>query len=139
MANVKDVDANELIKIAAAKLKELNIEKPNYIGYVKTSAGKERMPADEDFWYVRCASVLRQVYLKGPIGVSRLRTKYGTRKRHAVRRHHYYRGSGSIIRDSLITLEKIGYVQKAKKGRIITAKGKSFLDKISNEIIKTGA
>lgn len=136
MANVKDVEANALIKKVAEKLKEANIQKPDYIDFVKSGAGRDRVPQQEDFWYIRCASILRQVYLNGPIGVSKLRTRYGNRKEHGVRRHHHYKAGGSIIKDAFDALEKLGYIKKTNAGRIITDSGRSFIDKISNEIAK---
>jgi small subunit ribosomal protein S19e len=136
MANVYEVDAGEFIKRSAAKLKAAQLKKPVYIDYVKSGAGRERVPADPDFWYERCASVLRQVYLNGPIGVSTLRTRYGNRKRHTVERHHHKRAGGSVIKDAFDALEKLGYVKKSGKGRVITPAGKSFADKVSNEIVK---
>ena len=91
MANVFEVDSGKLINGAAAKLKEKSIVKPDYIDFVKSGAGRERIPEQKDFWYLRCSSVLRQVYINGPLGVSALRTKYGNRKGHTVSRHHHMR------------------------------------------------
>ncbi len=136
MANVLEVDASKFIERAAARLKSSEIKKPKYVEFVKSGAGRERVPASEDFWYVRCASVLRQVYLNGPLGVSRLRTRYGNRKRHLVHSHHHIRAGGSLIKDAFDALEKLGYVKKTGDGRAITPTGKSFVDKISNEIAK---
>lgn len=136
MANVLEVDTQKLVEVAAVKLKESGIQKPKYIDFVKTGAGKERVPDSTDFFYSRCASILRQVYLNGPIGVSRLRTKYGSKRAHWVRRHHHYRAGGSIIKDAFDALEKKGYIKTTKTGRIITPGGKSFLDKLSNDISK---
>jgi len=136
MANIFEADAQKLIDSAALKLKESGIPKPEYIAYVKTGAAKERVPQDENFWYIRCASILRQVYLNGPIGISKLRTKYGTNRVHVVRRHHHYRSGGSIIKDAFDALEKKGYVKTTKQGRVITSAGRSFLDKVSNDTLK---
>ena len=133
MANVYDVDASELVKMAAEKLKS-KVKKPDYVNYVKSGAAKERMPEDPDFWYIRTASILRQVYVNGPVGVSRLRTRYGSRKDHVIHKHHHMPASGSIISDAFKELEGLDYVKKTGKGRVITPKGKSFLDKLSNEI-----
>ncbi len=135
MANVFDVKGSELVSVAAQRLKE-KIKKPDYINYVKTGANKERPPLDPDFYFVRTASVLRQVYVNGPVGVSKLRTRYGGSKGHRVHRHHHMQAGGSIIRDAFQALETLDYVKKTKKGRVITAKGKSFLDKISKEMKK---
>ena len=79
--------------------------------------------------------MLRQVYINGPVGVSALRTKYGAKKAHVVSRHHHFRAGGSIITDALNSLEKAGLVKKGKKGREITPAGKSFLDKVANEML----
>ncbi|MCL4404606.1 MAG: 30S ribosomal protein S19e [Candidatus Marsarchaeota archaeon] len=133
MANVYDVDASELVKLAAEKLKG-KVKKPEYINYVKSGASKERVPEDPDFWYMRTASILRQIYLNGPVGVSKLRTRYGSRKDHVIHHHHHMPASGSIISDAFKELETLEYVKKTDKGRIITPKGKSFMDKLSNEL-----
>jgi small subunit ribosomal protein S19e len=135
MANVFDVKGSDLVSAAAAQLKD-KIKKPNYLNYVKSGANKERPPLDPDFWYVRSASVLRQVYVNGPVGVSRLRTRYGSSKGHTMHRHHHQPAGGSIIRDAFMALEQINFVKKTKKGRVITPQGKSFLDKISKELKK---
>ncbi len=134
MANVYDVDSGKLIDVAARRLKEKGMERPAYLAYVKTGPSKERIPSQKEFWYIRCSSVLRQVYVNGPLGVSRLRTRYGSRKGHVVSRHHHVRAGGSIITDALNALEKQGYVKKGKTGREITPSGRSFLDKVANEI-----
>ncbi|MCL5122499.1 MAG: 40S ribosomal protein S19 [Candidatus Marsarchaeota archaeon] len=51
-----------------------------------------------------------------------------------VHKKHHMKAGGSIIRDAMIQLESLQLVEKGKKGRIITAKGKSFVDKACNEI-----
>ncbi len=134
MANVFDVKGSELVRLAAEKLKG-QIKKPDYINYVKSGADKERPPEDPDFYYFRSASILRQVYLNGPLGVSRLRTRYGSGKEHnGMHRHHHVKAGGSIIRDAFASLEGLDYIKKTKKGRVITPKGRSFLDRLSREL-----
>ncbi|HUC38727.1 MAG TPA: 30S ribosomal protein S19e [Candidatus Acidoferrum sp.] len=133
MANVFDVKGSAIVKVASERLKD-KIKKPPYIEYVKSGANKERNPQDPDFWFMRSASILRQVYLNGPIGVQRLRTRYGSRKEHTVHRRHQMKAGGSIIRDSFQSLEKINFVKNTKAGRVITPQGKSFLDKIAKEV-----
>jgi len=138
MANIYDVNTAEVVKLTAERLKD-KMPKPAYIDYVKSGPNKERIPQDPDFWYMRSASILRQVYLNGPIGVSRLRTRYGSRQGHVVHRHHHVKAGGSTIRHALHGLEKLGYIEKNKKGKkgmVITKQGQSFLDKISKELNK---
>lgn len=134
-----DVEVSALIKRAAERLKDAKVAKPKYIDFVKSGPSRERLPSSRDFWYVRCASLLRQVYLNGPIGISKMRTRYGTSKGHTVHRHHHVRTGGSMIKDAFDVLEKMNYVKKTKEGRVITPQGRSFLDKISSELTKTGA
>ena len=133
MVNVYDVRASELVKAAAVQLRD-KIKKPEYINYVKSGANRERTPNDPDFWYIRSASILRQVYVNGPVGVSRLRIRYGSRKEHVVHRRHATPAGGSIIRDALQSLEGINFVKRTKKGRVITPQGQAFLDSVSREI-----
>lgn len=140
MATIYDVKSSDLIKLTSQRLKE-SMKKPAYVDFVKSGSNKERVPQDPDFYFVRSASILRQVYLNGPIGVSKLRTRYGSRKEHVVHRRHHQKSGGSVIRDAMQELEKLGYVKistvNGKKGRVITPKGKSFMDKICKELNKS--
>lgn len=136
MSNVYDVKASELVKAAAEKLKPM-VKKPKYVDVVKSGAGRERPPQDPDFWFIRTASILRQVYLNGPIGVERLRTRYGKRLEHVVHRKHYTKAGGSIISDALKELENIKFIKNTKAGRVITPQGQAFLDRISKDIGKS--
>ncbi len=133
MANIYDVKASDVIRLASERLKD-KLKKPYYVDFVKSGANKERVPQDPNFWYVRSASILRFVYMNGPVGVSRLRTKYGSRKEHVVHRRHHVKSGGSVLRDAMIELEKAKLVKSTKEGRVITPQGRSFLDKICKEI-----
>lgn len=139
MSTMYDIDSQELILKTAEELKKFpEIKPPGWASFVKTGMHKERPPVKNDWWYVRTASVLRTVYRLGPVGVSKLRTKYGGKKNRGVKKEHFYKGSGNILRKSLQQLEKAGFVKFEEKGihkgRIITPKGKSFLDKIATRI-----
>lgn len=139
MARLEDVNANELVEELAVTLKSLpEIKQPKWAGFVKTGHFKERAPARSDWWYVRSAAVLRAVYRLGPVGTSKLRTKYGGKKNRGVASEHSYKGSGSIIRKILQQLESAGLVAKASvglhKGRIVTPKGRSLLNRIARKV-----
>uniref|UniRef100_A0A7J2TJ56 Small ribosomal subunit protein eS19 n=1 Tax=Archaeoglobus fulgidus TaxID=2234 RepID=A0A7J2TJ56_ARCFL len=133
--SVYDVPADLLIKRVAENLKNV-ITPPEWANFVKTGVNRERAPEQKDWWYLRVASILRRIYIDGPVGIERLRTFYGGRKRRGVRLAHFAKGSGAIIRKALQQLEQLGYVAKTNEGRVITAEGRSFLDKIANEIKK---
>ncbi|WP_456374456.1 30S ribosomal protein S19e, partial [Methanocaldococcus sp.] len=117
MVTVYDVPADKLIQKTAEKLKEMDIEVPEWVPFVKTGVSRERRPEQEDWWYIRCASILRKIYIYGPVGVSRLRTAYGGRKNRGHEPEHFYKGSGNIIRKALQELEKLGLVEKRPEGR----------------------
>ena len=139
MPTIYDCDLSELIEKASEELKNTeSIKAPEWAPFVKTGMHKERPPIKSDWWYMRAASILKQVYKYGPIGVSKLRTKYGGKKNRGVKTEHFYRGSGSIIRKIMQQLEKEGFVKKdlksVHKGRSITAKGKKFLDDVAGKI-----
>lgn len=137
MTTVYDVPADLLINQVSKQLKEeKEIKPPEWANFVKTGAHKERRPESPEWWYVRCASILRRVYIDGPIGISSLRTSYGGKKDRGSKPEKFRKGSGSIIRVGLHQLEKAGLVEKVESGRITTSKGKSFLDKASNIVKK---
>ncbi|MHA1220475.1 MAG: 30S ribosomal protein S19e [Candidatus Heimdallarchaeota archaeon] len=137
MPTVYDVPAEELIIALSVELKKLNkISPPEWSSYVKTGSFKQHAPQNPDWWYVRCASVLRKVYVRGPIGTSHLRKEYGGIKHGNSRPERFRRASGAIIRKALQQLESEGLVSSSRKGRAIAPKGKSILDKISARIIK---
>ncbi|CAB49735.1 30S ribosomal protein S19e [Pyrococcus abyssi] len=138
MATVYDVPGDLLVERVAQRLKEIpEIKPPEWAPFVKTGRHKERLPEQEDWWYYRVASILRRVYLDGPVGIERLRTYYGGRKNRGHAPERFYKAGGSIIRKALQQLEAAGFVEKVPgKGRVITPKGRSFLDKIATELKK---
>lgn len=135
MVTVREVNPQKFIDKLKEELKKIKeIEEPIWAKFVKSGTHKQRPPEQEDFWYIRAASILRRIYLDGPVGVQRLRTYYGGRKNYGHAPEHFVKGSGKIIRVILQQLEKAGFVEKDKKGRKITPKGRSFLDKIAYEV-----
>jgi len=134
MVTALDVDANALIGNVAEKLKGMKMEKPKLIDTVKSGAHAERPPEDENFWYVRCASILRQTYVRNEVGVNRLRRHYGGRKSRGVKPERHYPAGGSIIRKALQQLEKAGLLKREKTGRILTGEGRKLLDAAAKEV-----
>ena len=137
MAKVYDVPANALIGKLAEVLKTEDIPAPSWSLFVKTGAHADKPPQQSDWWHTRCASILRKIYLHGPISVNELRTIYGDGKRNMYygARHHKD-ASGAIIRNAIHGLEKLGYVEKVeKKGRVLSRQGMQKLDKMSTEIL----
>jgi len=132
VVTVYDVQPNRLIEKLKEELKkESEIKAPEWISYVKSGSHAERPPTQEDFWYIRASSILRQIYVNHNIGVTRLRRHFGGRKNRGSKPSHHRAAGGSIIRKLLIQLEKAGYVEKTKTGRELTAKARKVMDNIS--------
>lgn len=138
MAKVYDVPADELIsKLAEQLKKDKKIEPPAWYPYVKTGSHVQRIPQNRDWWYVRCASLLRKVYLHGPLGIADLKVAYGGRKKVGYNLAHHKDAGGAIIRKALQQLEASGYIIKLQsKGRIISSEGMKKLDRLATEIHK---
>lgn len=134
MTTVYDVDANALIDAAAQELKT-KVKAPEWSAFVKTGIAKERPPENADWWYVREASILRKIYTKGPMGVSRLRNEYRSKKNRGVRPEQSFRASGKITRLAVQQLEELGFITKAdKNGREIAGPGMKFLDNLAHKV-----
>ena len=141
MTHIMLVEGSELINRAAKELKSQNlVSAPEWSVFVKTGHHKQRLPEDPDWWYARSAAVLRSVAKLGPVGTEKLRTKYGGKKNRGHKPEHVYKASGSIIRKILQQLEKSQLIKQTEigvhKGRVLTPKGTSFLDKIAVQIAK---
>lgn len=138
MVKVFDVPADIFIERLAEQLKKNSkIQPPSWAQFVKTGSHAERVPQSKDWWYVRCASLLRKVYIHGPIGLSDLKSAYGGRKQVGYSLAHHRDAGGAIIRKALQQLESAGYITKANsKGRIPTQEGMKKLDSLSKEIHK---
>jgi len=137
---VYEMNAQEFnLKLADALKNIPEFKKPEWVEFVKSGSGKERPIEDVDFWFKRVASILRQIYKKGVLGVSRLRTKYGSKKDRGMKPEKFRRAGGKIIRTILQQTDKAGFteiqkpikgVRSKRPGRILTEKGKKFLEGI---------
>jgi len=109
---------------------------PEWANYVKSGVSRERPPVSDDFWYTRAASILRQLYIHGVVGVGKLRTRYGSRKDRGGKVSKFKKSGGKIIRVILQQAEAAGLVEKVTKmqhGRRLTAAGRELLDSIEVE------
>ena len=137
MAKAYDIPADDLImKLAEQLKKDKKIESPSWAAFVKTGAHTEKIPQNKDWWYTRCASLLRKVYIHGPIGVSDLKSEYGGRKQIGYNLSHHKDAGGAIIRKGLQQLEVAGYIVKKSKGRLISEEGMKRIDRIATELYK---
>lgn len=130
-------DPEKFIPALATALKKMpEFVVPEWIFFVKSGVSKQRPPVSHDFWHLRAASILRQIYIQGVVGVGRLRIKYGSRKDRGGRPDMFKKAGGKIIRLILQQAEKAGLVEKVLRlqhGRRLTQKGKDLLDSIKVE------
>ncbi len=135
MADIRAIEAGKYNNYLADALKKVpEFNKPEWIDFVKSSAHKARPIAEPDFWHKRAASILRQIYIRGIVGVGRLRTRYGGRKDRGMQPPEFRKSGGKIIRTILQQAEKASLIEKSKEkkaGRKLTEKGKSFLEGVA--------
>ena len=137
MAKVHDVPADVLLRKLTDILKNEDIPAPSWTPFVKTGSHADRPPHEKDWWHIRCASILRKIYLHGPIGINDLRKEFGGGKPVGYGAAHHRDAGGAIIRNAIHGLEKLGYVEKVeKKGRVVTKQGMQKLDRLATEILK---
>jgi small subunit ribosomal protein S19e len=137
MTDVKSIDPGKYNAALAEALKDLDeFKEPEWAAIVKSSTHKKRPPTSDDFWHTRAASILRQIYIKGIVGVERLRTRYGGRKNRGGKPSEFRKSSGKMIRVILQQAESADLVEKfkgKKSGRKISEKGKKFLESIKTK------
>jgi small subunit ribosomal protein S19e len=134
---VYEMPAQDYNSKLAEALKQLEeFKEPEWVAFVKTGMSKKRPPQEEDFWHKRAASILRQAYLNEVVGVNRLRTRYGSRKNRGMKPERFKKSGGKIIRVILQQAEAAGIMEKRnvsgkRAGRILTIKGKEFMEGIN--------
>ena len=135
MVNAHDVPSGKLISALAEQMKSVSaVQEPAWAKYVKTGSHAERPPTNSDWWFTRAASLLRKLYLHGPVGLGDLERAYGgTKALHYYPKHHRDAG-GSSIRKILKQLEQAELVAKTPGGRVLTSKGRAMLDRTSKDI-----
>ncbi len=139
MTAIEDANPNELILALAKELEGVKeITPPEWAKFVKTGMHKERPPVQSNWWYIRSAAILRTVYGNGPVGVAKLRSKYGGKKNRGTKPERFKKGSGNIIRKILQQLQTAGFIKLVEKdihkGRVIEPKGHALLQKIANSV-----
>jgi small subunit ribosomal protein S19e len=135
MVSAHDVPSSKLIPALAEQMKGLPaVQQPEWSRWVKTGSHAERPPTSADWWFTRAASLLRKLYLHGPVGLGDLERAYGGSKAlHYFPKHHRDTG-GSSIRKILKQLEQAELVAKTPKGRVLSPRGRALLDKVSKDL-----
>ncbi len=139
--NIEEVPIDKLIAELANKLEKVKeMQPPAWAPFVKTGRSRERPPTQQNWWYLRSASILRKMYLQPGVGVNRLRKVYGGRKNLGHQPEHVFPASGSVIRKSIQKLEAAGFLKAEKndKGRllrrVLSEKGRELLEEASKNV-----
>jgi small subunit ribosomal protein S19e len=134
-----DVPASKYIDRLSKYLRE-NIDEVQplpWATFAKTGTHAEKQPQNPNWWYIRSASILRKVYIHGPIGLENLRSDYGGRKNNGVKKNHAAKAGGSSIRKVIQQLETAGLIQiKRPQGRIMTPKGRKMMQEVAGDLSK---
>merc|ERR1712226_289395 len=137
IVTVKDVTAEKFITAFSQHLKRQGrFEIPKWADVVKTARYKELPPIDPDWLYVRTASMVRKIYIRGGTGVGAFRKVYGGQYRRGVQKNVFQKASGKIARYCLQQLEEMGLVETHENGgRVITKEGQRELDTVAVQVV----
>ncbi len=134
---MQKVSQEKLVLALSEELKN-SMKMPEWARFAKTGAHRETIPKNPNWWYIRAASMLRVINKKGPIGVGKLRTRYGGRKNRGVRPDRFALASGKVIRTIFQQLEEAELIKqdtiKTHKGRVVTPKGISLISKAAKSV-----
>ena len=139
MTTPYDVPASQFIEKLAKYLRDNidEVQPPAWATLAKTGSHVENQPQNTNWWYMRSASILRKVYVHGPIGLERLRADYGGRKDFGVKPEHAVKAGGSNIRKILQQLEAAGLMQtENSKGRKVSPRGRKLLQEVAEDLQK---
>jgi len=138
MVNAHDVPSGKLIPALAEQMKTVpGVQEPDWAHWVKTGSHAERPPINSDWWFTRAASLMRKLYLHGPVGLGDLERAYGGAKALHYNPKHHRDAGGSSIRKILKQLEQADLVTKTPKGRVLSSKGRAMLDKACMEVFSS--
>lgn len=134
-----DVPASKFIDKLAKYLKENvdEVQPLSWTSVAKTGMHVEKQPQNVNWWYTRSASILRKVYIHGPIGLEALRSDYGGRKNRGSQPDGVKKAGGSNIRKILQQLEAADLIVTCRpQGRKMSPKGRKLLQDIASSVTK---
>ena len=142
MTTYHDVPADLLLADLAQRLSDHEvINVPEWADFVKTGTHREKPPEQSDWWYIRCAAVLRKVAMKGPIGTNHMSQLFGGPKDRGVKPNRAVAGSRKVARTVLQQLAAAEYISDSFNtagtvtlGKVITPTGQSLLDECAHNV-----
>ncbi|CAH8468086.1 unnamed protein product [Dicrocoelium dendriticum] len=135
--SVKDINGHVFVKALADFLKKSGkVKQPEWTDLVKLNRANELAPYDPDWFYVRCAAVLRHLYLR-PTGMKGMTRIFSRKKRRGVKPSHRTLANQSVIRKALQQVEALGLCTKLETGgRSLTPAGRQDLDRLASKLAK---
>lgn len=142
MTTYHDVPADLLIGELSARLSEVDsINPPEWSKIVKTGTHRERPPAQDNWWFIRSAAVLRKVGKLGPIGANHMAQHFGGPKDRGVKPNRAVAGSRNISRTVMQQLTTAGLIQSkmslsgtVNHGKVLTPAGQKMLDSVAHAV-----
>jgi len=95
--------------------------------YFKSGACSERIPDNENWYYVRAVSILK-FCIENPRGIKKLRRRYGKLRNLGSKPSKKYLASGFLLRHLVQELERNNYLAVHPKGRYTSERGKKLLE-----------
>jgi small subunit ribosomal protein S19e len=137
MTTAYDIPSSVLVEKICEELKGVEkVKPPQWALYAKTGSRHTRTPDRTDWWHVRAASLMRRLYIDGPVGVERLSRFYGGKQNRGHKPEKFTEASGSVLREILQQLSEAGLVEEVRGGRKLTSKGHALVDKHAHEAKK---
>lgn len=135
MSEVKSIPSDEFVlKLAAALKNKGTIKTQKWHDYVKTGCSRLYTPANQDWFYIRAAAMLRRLNSRDAAGTGAFRRVFGNVHMSTSTPHHFTKSSGGLIRNILKQLEAAKFVEKTDKGRRLSKKGQQFLNDFAKSI-----
>ncbi|KAF5400782.1 Ribosomal protein S19 [Paragonimus heterotremus] len=135
--SVKDINGHVFVRALGEFLKKSGkVARPEWTDIVKLSAANESGPYDPDWFYIRCAAILRHLYLR-PTGMKGFTRIFARKKSNGVKPSHRVLANESVIRRALQQLEAVGLCEKLETGgRTLTRAGRQDLDRLASKLKK---
>jgi small subunit ribosomal protein S19e len=133
---LKLVYHQKLIANLASRLKTefTEIKPPAWSAFVKTKPAGLEPPKSKEWWYIRAASLMRKMALRGAMGVKDFRLEYGGKRMSKSRPERFRMASGGHIRRILRQLENAKLVQKSPHGgRSLTKRGRELVLSVAQD------
>ena len=132
-ATLRDVAANKWVRAMALHLKQSGkLFVPNCAELMKQSTGNERAPQNVDWYFFRCAAVLRRVYVRPGTGYGGLAKAFAILKNNGSRPEKTVKASRGLLHWACRSLEGLKLLGKGKEsGRVLTREGKRKCDAIA--------